>query len=65
MIKALNSKKTPFRELNIKKINEEAISSLFTYFFLETAIIGKLSGLDPFNQPAVEKIKVFTKKFLK
>ena len=65
LIKALNSKKIPFRELNIKKINEEAISSLFTYFFLETAIIGKLSGLDPFNQPAVEKIKVFTKKFLK
>ena len=65
LIKALNLKKIPFRELNIKKINEEAISSLFTYFFLETAIIGKLSDLDPFNQPAVENIKIFTKKFLK
>ncbi len=31
---------------------------------LETTIIGKLSKIDPFNQPAVESVKIITKKLL-
>ena len=33
-------------------------------FIVETIIIAKLIGVNPFNQPAVEKVKVFTKQFL-
>ena len=31
---------------------------------LETIILGKLSKINPFNQPAVEEVKVYTKNFL-
>ena len=32
---------------------------------IETILLGKLLKVDPFNQPAVELIKIETKKFLK
>ena len=44
------------------KVNEETLSELFSYFILETVIIGKLAKVNPFNQPAVEQVKNFTKK---
>ena len=38
--------------------------STFSYFILETVAIGKLINIDPFNQPAVEQVKLLTKKIL-
>ncbi len=61
LIKSLLKNKIPFREFKIKKINEETIGKLFSYFILETIIIGKLSKINPFNQPAVEQVKNYTK----
>ena len=49
----------------MKKINEETLGELFSLFIAETIILGKLIGLNPFNQPAVEQVKVLTKKILK
>ena len=37
---------------------------MFSYFILETAIIGNLLNINPFDQPAVEELKRLTKKFL-
>ena len=65
LIKACQKNKIPFREFKIKNITEETLGELFAYFILETIIIGKLSGLNPFDQPAVEQVKIFTKKLLK
>ena len=31
---------------------------------VETAIIGKMTNINPFNQPAVEEIKTITKNIL-
>ena len=62
--KVLNDKKIPFREFNFNKLNEETIGELFSYFIIETVLIGKLIGVNPYNQPAVEEIKVLTKKYL-
>ena len=62
--KVLQKKKIPFREFSIKNVNEEALGELFSYFILETAIIGKMSKINPFNQPAVEQVKTLTKSFL-
>ena len=45
-------------------MNEETLGELFAYFILETIIIGKISNLNPFNQPAVEEVKIITKKLL-
>lgn len=64
LIKVLNEKKIPFREFKIKKKNEEILGELFAYFMLETVIIGKLLRINPFDQPAVEQVKIYTEKFL-
>ena len=54
-----------FRELKIKRFNEETLGQLFSYFILETVITGKISNINPYNQPAVEQVKINTKKILK
>ena len=58
-------KNIPFRSFNIKKKNEETLGELFTFFILETILIGKALNINPFNQPAVELIKKETNKILK
>ena len=60
----LKRNKVPFREFKIKNINEEALGELFSYFILETVLLGKLTNINPFDQPAVEQVKTITKKFL-
>jgi glucose-6-phosphate isomerase len=65
LVKSFIKKGIPFREFKIKKINEEALGELFSLFIIETVIIGKLLNINPFDQPAVEEIKIDTKKFLK
>ena len=64
LIKAFMKNNIQFREFKIKRINEEALSELFSYFILETIIIGKLIKVNPFDQPAVEQIKVYTRNLL-
>ena len=63
-IKVLKKNKIPFREFKIRHANEQSLGELFSYFILETAIIGKLTGINPFDQPAVEQVKTITKKLL-
>ena len=58
------AKKIPFRTFEILKRNEETLGELFTFFMLETILLGKMMKINPFNQPAVELIKKETKKIL-
>ena len=64
LIKTFNKNQIPYREFKIKQINEVVLGELFSYFILETIIIGKLININPFDQPAVEQVKTFTKKML-
>ena len=64
LIKTLKKNKISFREFEVKKVNEDVLGKMFSYFILETIIIGKLIKVNPFNQPAVEQVKIYTKKFL-
>ena len=64
LIKAFKKKNIPFREFKIKNTNEKTLGELFSYFILETVIIGKLIKVNPFDQPAVEQVKNYTKKLL-
>ena len=64
LIKIFTKKNIPFREFKIKKINEEILGELFSFFIIETIIVGKLLNINPFNQPAVEQVKVNTKTLL-
>ena len=54
--------KIPFVEFKIQKIDEEVLGEIFSYFMLETIIIGNLIGINPFDQQAVEQVKILTKK---
>ena len=63
-VKALKKKRIPFREFIIREFSEQTLGELFSYFLLETVIVGKLASLNPFNQPAVEELKMNTKKAL-
>ena len=65
LIKSLLKNKISFREFIINKKDEKTIGELFSYFILETIFVGKLVGINPFNQPAVEQVKIFTKMLLK
>jgi glucose-6-phosphate isomerase len=60
----LKKKKIPFREFRIRDLSEEVLGELFSYFILETAIVGQIININPFDQPAVEQVKIKTKKLL-
>ena len=64
LTRVLRKKNIPFREFKINQINEEVLGELFSYFTLETALTGKLIGVNPFTQPAVEEVKFLTKQYL-
>ncbi len=63
-INSLKKNNIPFREFKIKNLDENTIGEFFSYFMLETAIMGKLANINPFDQPAVQNVKVNTKKLL-
>ena len=53
----------PFRDISIKK-NEKDFAFLISFLVLETIVLGRLLKVNAFNQPAVEEVKVETKKIL-
>ena len=63
--KVFKKKNIPFRSFIINKRNEETLGELFTFFILETILLGMMMEINPFDQPAVELIKTDTTKFLK
>ena len=64
LIKSLIKNKVSYREFKLKKINESCIGELFSYYILETVMIAKLLNINPYDQPAVEEVKINTKNIL-
>ena len=64
MTSILKNKKIPYISIEIKKRNEETLGELFSYFILETILMGQNLKINPFNQPAVEEIKELTRQNL-
>ena len=60
--KVFKKKNIPFRSLYINKRDEQTLGELFTFFILETILLGKALKINPFDQPAVELIKNEQKK---
>ncbi len=58
------AKNIPFRSFEVSNKNEETLGELFTFFMLETILLGNMMKVNPFDQPAVELIKKETKKIL-
>ena len=59
-----SKKNIPFRSFIIGKRDESTLGTLFTYFILETILLGKVMNINPYDQPSVELIKKETKKKL-
>jgi len=57
-------KKIPFRSFDIKRRNENTLGCLFSFFILETILLGNFLNINPYDQPSVELIKKETKKIL-
>ena len=51
--------------INMEELNEETMGYLIYFFELACAMSGNLLGVDPFNQPGVEKYKTNMFKLLK
>ncbi len=64
IISLFKNKKIPFLSIEIKKKNEETLGELFSYFILETVFLAEILKINPFNQPAVEQLKIITKQNL-
>ena len=58
-------RKIPFRQITFNDKNENELGEIFTFFVLETILLSRLMNVNPFDQPAVEQVKVETKKFLR
>lgn len=54
----------PVRTIDLAKLDEKTLGALLMHFMIETILAGRLLGLDPFDQPAVELAKILTKERL-
>lgn len=51
---ALMSAGRPVRMFEVADVSERTVGALLMHFMLETILAGRLLGIDPFDQPAVE-----------
>tara|TARA_B100000315_G_scaffold256177_1_gene301461 strand:- start:732 stop:1874 length:1143 start_codon:yes stop_codon:yes gene_type:complete len=58
-------KKIPYSHFIFNKNDEDELGSFFTFFVLETILLARLMNVNPYDQPAVEQVKIETKKFLR
>ena len=63
--KIFQKKNIPFRSFDVLQRSENSLGELFTFFMLETILLGRFLKVNPFDQPSVELIKIQTKKILK
>ncbi len=54
----------PVRVIHLDKVDEFHMGALMMHFMLETIVMGKLMGVDPFDQPGVEEGKVLARQYL-
>lgn len=57
-------KKHPFMEVSFEKLNEEHLGAFMQWKMIEMMFLGKLFGVNAFDQPNVEEYKVATKRLL-
>ena len=62
-IEALKSK-AQVRVLNFEEINIETIGFLMMLAFVEVVVISMVANINPYDQPAVEEVKILVKKYL-
>lgn len=61
---ALREAGRPVRVIDLPSLDERNVGALLMHFMIETILAGRMLGLDPFDQPAVELAKLLTKQHL-
>lgn len=61
---ALKDRNRTVRVFRLPNVSERPIGALFMHFMIETILVARMRGIDPFDQPAVEELKEWTRKFL-
>ncbi|HEY0107331.1 MAG TPA: hypothetical protein VGB91_14720 [Rhizomicrobium sp.] len=54
----------PVRQIHVPTIDARSVGALMMHFMLETILMGRLMGVDPFDQPGVEEGKVLAREYL-
>ncbi len=54
----------PVRQMHLGRVDEYGMGALMMHFMLETMLMGRMMGVDPFDQPGVEEGKVLARKYL-
>ena len=54
----------PVRVIHTAKVDAFSMGALMMHFMLETILMGRLMGVDPFDQPGVEEAKILSKQYL-
>lgn len=54
----------PVRKMQVARVDEESVGAVMMHFMLETIVMGRLMGVDPFDQPGVEEGKVLAREYL-
>ncbi len=62
---ALRAAQRPVIRVDLPKISAHTLGQLLYMLEVETAMAGRLFGVDAFDQPAVESIKVYTRRYMK
>jgi glucose-6-phosphate isomerase len=60
----LSRNKRAVRQIHLPKIDERGVGALMMHFMLETILMGRLMGVDPFDQPGVEEGKILARQYL-
>ncbi len=61
---AYNNESLPFMEITLDGVTPHELGAFMQFKMIEMMYLGRLFGVDTFNQPAVELYKVETKKLL-
>ena len=61
---ALKQAGRPMRTFDLDRLDERTLGALLMHFMLETILAGRLLGVDPFDQPAVELAKRLSRERL-
>ncbi len=61
---ALARRGRPVRIFSLPRLDERALGAMMMHFMLETILAGRILGIDPFDQPAVEEGKILARQYL-
>ena len=60
----LSRNRRPVRQIAVANIDARSMGALMMHFMLETILMGRLMGVDPFDQPGVEEGKILARQYL-